>query len=103
MRRHTGDYGYYVNSDGYQGVVTQERLEEAARHNASGDVCEKVIEELTAVSPDSLLEEVLPETLDADYPLPVVDNKGELCGELSRASLANALVESKSNENEPEA
>ncbi|MCP4285919.1 MAG: glycine betaine/L-proline ABC transporter ATP-binding protein [Gammaproteobacteria bacterium] len=98
MRRHPGDFGYYINAEGYQGVITQEKLEEAARDDGSNKVCEKIIEELTPVSPDSLLEEVLPETLDADYPLPVVDEQGELCGELSRASLAKALVETKTED-----
>jgi glycine betaine/proline transport system ATP-binding protein len=100
MRSHSDDYAYFVNADGYQGVVTQERLEAAARDNANGVVCEKVLEDLSPVSPDALLESVLPETLDANYPLPVVDHKGELCGELSRASLAKALVESGGDESE---
>ncbi|PLY16009.1 MAG: glycine betaine/L-proline ABC transporter ATP-binding protein [Sedimenticola sp.] len=100
MRKQPGDYGYYVNDDGYQGVITQEKLEAAAKKNGSGVICEKVIEELSPVSPDSLLESVLPETLDSEYPLPVVDEQGELCGELSRASLAKALVDTGGDESE---
>ena len=93
MRSHSDDYAYFINNEGYQGVLTQERLEAAARDDSDAVVCERVLEILPPVSPDALLETVLPETLDADYPLPVVDDKGELCGQLSRASLAQALVE----------
>ena len=94
MKKHSGDFGYYVTDDGYQGIITQEKLEEAAIDSGSDKVCEKVMEEVSPVSPDSLIEEVLPDTLDADYPLPVVDDQGQLCGELSRETIAKVLVDS---------
>jgi glycine betaine/proline transport system ATP-binding protein len=37
------------------------------------------------------LEEVIPETLDNECPLPVVDEEGKLKGVLSRSRLAEAL------------
>lgn len=96
MKRHPSntDYGYYVNGDGYQGVVVQGTLEDAAKDRADNVVCEEVWEEIPAISPNSLLEEVLPETLDTEYPLPVIGDDGELQGELSRASLAAVLGDS---------
>jgi len=51
-----------------------------------------VVEAVPGVSPDALIEEVLPETLGADYPLPVIDESGGLQGQLSRESLAKVLV-----------
>ncbi|MEH6576415.1 MAG: glycine betaine/L-proline ABC transporter ATP-binding protein [Amphritea sp.] len=88
------DYGYYVNADGYQGIVTQDALVEAY----SGDDSEKMSEDICcddvpSLSPDSVLETVIPETLEAEYSLPVVDEEGNLKGELSRSSLAEVLGE----------
>lgn len=97
MRRQPADYGYYVSDEGYQGVIVQETLEEAVKEDALNKVCEKVFEEVSPISPDSLLEAVLPETLDKEYPLPVVDDEGDLCGQLSRSSIAEALGESHGN------
>ncbi|MBL4616029.1 MAG: ATP-binding cassette domain-containing protein, partial [Magnetovibrio sp.] len=104
MKKHSGnqDYGYYVNDDGYQGVVLQETLEEAAIEDAANAVCEEVWEDVPAISPTSLLEEVLPETLDTDYPLPVIGEDGELKGQLSRASLAEVLGDNSANDDKKE-
>jgi len=96
MKAIKGDYAYYVTDDGYQGIVTQEALEAAYE---PGDVAqqfdEEILEDLTAISPDALLETVIPETLEADYSLPVVDEEGNLKGELSKRSLAQVLGESE--------
>ncbi|MGB0684081.1 MAG: quaternary amine ABC transporter ATP-binding protein [Magnetovibrionaceae bacterium] len=83
-------YGYYVNDDGYQGVVTQADLEEAAAADKADDF-DTYVEPVEPISADSLIEEVLPDTLDADHPLPVIDSDGNLTGQLSRASLAEVL------------
>ena len=96
MKAIKGDYAYYVTDDGYQGIVTQEALEAAYE---PGDVAqqfdEEILEDLTAISPDALLETVIPDTLEADYSLPVVDEEGNLKGELSKRSLAQVLGESE--------
>ena len=91
MKRFSEDYGYYVNEEGYQGIVLQDALEEAAEENAGDDLHEELFEELPAISPDSLIESVIPDTLDNEYPLPVVSEEGDLKGELSRSNLAEVL------------
>ncbi len=90
MKAMKDDYGYYVNDDGYQGVVTQETLE-ACRDDVSQEMSDKVWEDMPGISPDAMLESVIPETLEAKYPLPVVDEDGNLKGELSRRNLAGVL------------
>lgn len=90
MKAMKDDYGYYVNDDGYQGVVTQEALE-ACRDDVSQEMSDKVWEDMPGISPDAMLESVIPETLEAKYPLPVVDEDGNLKGELSRRNLAGVL------------
>ncbi|MEH6470851.1 MAG: glycine betaine/L-proline ABC transporter ATP-binding protein [Halopseudomonas sp.] len=91
MKKTPGDYGYYINQQGYQGVVSQDALEAAAKHDDEQRMDAEILEDIDAISPDALLESVIPETLDTDYPLPVVDAEGDLQGELSRASLAEVL------------
>ncbi|HIF9084926.1 TPA: hypothetical protein ACX6R4_000726 [Photobacterium damselae] len=44
-----------------------------------------------ALCTDALLESVIPETLDSDHPLPVIDELGEVKGRLSRSTLAEIL------------
>ncbi|HAT86526.1 quaternary amine ABC transporter ATP-binding protein [Cohaesibacter gelatinilyticus] len=92
MRKTDDDYGYHVTDDGYQGIVSQETLEEAVRDDNGDDaLCEKVYEDIPIVAPDAVLEDILPETINADYPVPVVDEEGEIQGELSREAIADVL------------
>ena len=87
------DYGYYVNEQGYQGVVTQDALEQAAIDSDHLSVSERIWKDVPALSPDAVLESVIPETLEAEFSLPVVDNQGNLKGALSRSNLAEVLGE----------
>lgn len=102
MRKQPQDYGYYVNKEGYQGLVTQEGLERAVDEGTSDQRVEQEhFEDIATVTTGAVLETVIPETLEADYPLPVIDEDGQLQGELSRSSLAEILVDnSDSGESE---
>ena len=92
MRKMPQDYGYVFTDEGYQGVVTQEALESAP----SGEPVETATtEEIPSIQGSDILEAVIPETLDNDFPLPVLNEEGELEGQLSRASLAEVLGDSK--------
>lgn len=93
MKRIKGDYAYYINEDGYQGVVTQEALEQVSKEDRDQAVCEEVWEDVPTISPEAVLETVIPETLEADFSLPVVDDDGNLKGVLSKKSLAEVLGE----------
>ncbi len=89
------DYGYIVNDEGYQGVVKAERLEEAYQADKDATLDETLYEDVEPVDPQAVLETVIPNTLDADYPLPVVDEEGQLTGQLTRGTLAEVLGESQ--------
>ncbi len=91
MKGFKDDYGYYENEDGYQGIVLQKTLEKALKEGTYKQIRDDMLEEVPLISPDSALEEIIPETLGAEYPLPVVGDKGELQGRLSRTSLAEVL------------
>lgn len=94
MRQSSSDYAYVESDDGFEGTVLQETLEQAVDND---DVCttepltEEYFAETVEVSPDCLLEEVIPDTLDTEHPLPVVSEEGELEGVLSRSRLAKIL------------
>ena len=94
MRGRPDDYAFHFTESGFQGVVTQDGLEAAALKDANGCITSAVYEEVKAISPLSLLEEVLPDTLESDVPLPVIDADGEFQGELSRSSIAAILSNS---------
>lgn len=93
MQASSNDYAYVVSSDGYEGAVLQETLEQAVDKQAkeSDPLTEEYYEQSVEISPDSLLEEVIPDTLDTEHPLPVICEDGKLKGILSRARLAKIL------------
>jgi len=91
MRRSKENYGYYVNEDGFQGVLLQETLEVSPSKDRDNQPSTDMFENINTITPDTVLEDVIPQTLDTDYPLPVVNKKGDLQGQLSRASLGEIL------------
>jgi len=95
MRKSKDDYGYVVNKEGYQGVITQETLEQVETCDYNKALDSSLLENVPAVSSDALLETVIPETLDSEHPLAVVDAQGTLKGHLSRSTLAEVLSDSK--------
>lgn len=94
MKKLKHDYAYHVTEDGYQGLVTQESLQDASDDDSVSEFCEDIYEEVPSVSPDDAIETVLPETMSCDYSLPVVDEDGNLKGELERSAVAEIFVDS---------
>lgn len=83
-------YAYHVTVDGYQGVITQEGLHDAAKNHAPQEILHSdIYETVPTVSLDSAIEQVLPETMSCEYSLPVVDAEGNLQGELERRAIAD--------------
>ena len=91
MKRIPENYAYYINDDGFQGVVCQEALEDAVKIDKEAHMDDFEVEEMTAVSPDDYLENIIPATMESDFPLPVLDAEGDLQGEVSRTHLAEVL------------
>lgn len=98
MKRVKQDYAYHVTDEGYQGVVTKESLLDAAKTDAAQELDEEIYEEVPVVSPDSVIEEVLPDTMSCDYSLPVVDDEGNLQGELERSAVAEIFTDNTEEE-----
>lgn len=91
MRSFKGDYGYHVNDEGYQGTISQQKLEDASKNGGGDVISAQHYEDVTSISPETVLEEVIPDSMGTHYPLPVVDDKGDLTGELPRSSVAEVL------------
>ncbi|MEH6451708.1 MAG: glycine betaine/L-proline ABC transporter ATP-binding protein [Psychromonas sp.] len=100
MRKSKHDYGYVINKEGYQGVITQETLENVEESDYNKSIPAELIEDVPAVKNDALLEAVIPETLESDHPLAVVNEEGEVEGHLSRSTLADVLSEQSSSSQE---
>ncbi|KHT47037.1 quaternary amine ABC transporter ATP-binding protein [Vibrio sinaloensis] len=102
MKGITQDYAYHVTDEGYQGVLTKEGLLDAAKQTSTEEIGDEIYEEVPAISPDSAIEEVLMESISSDYSLPVVDDEGNLQGELERSAVAEIFADNVEGENRPD-
>lgn len=100
MKGNKQDYAYHVTEDGYQGVLTKEGLQDAKQADHV-EINEEIYEEVPAISPDAAIEEVLVDTMSYDYSLPVVDEEGNLQGELERSAVAEIFADSVEDEEAP--
>lgn len=96
MKKSKQDYGYHVTDDGYQGLFTKEGLIDAAKEPSIDELSDVAYEPVPAISPDAVIETVLTETISSDYSLPVVDEDGNLKGELERSAVADLFSEASS-------
>ncbi|MCG9631083.1 glycine betaine/L-proline ABC transporter ATP-binding protein [Vibrio sp. Isolate30] len=95
------DYAYHVTDEGYQGLVTKESLQDAVEDNSVSDFSDDIYEEVPAVNPDAVIEEILQDTMSCEYSLPVVDEEGNLKGELERSAVADIFAEPGETETAP--
>ncbi|WP_028024006.1 quaternary amine ABC transporter ATP-binding protein [Enterovibrio calviensis] len=99
MRSAKVEHGYYVNDEGYQGALSIDKLEsvDSSRHDDAID--DKVLEDLPGIQSDALIEHVIPDTIEHELPLPVLDQDGEVQGQLSRESVVEVLSDQPANGN----
>ena len=98
MKKLPDNFGYYVTDEGYQGGLLQETLEQAAEDNADGKMVSSLVEDWPTVAPDTPIEEALPDTLESDHHLAVVDENGDLQGQLSREAVAEVFNDTTQEE-----
>ena len=101
MKTIKNDYAYHVTEDGYQGIVTQESLEDAVEDTSVNSFSDDLYEEVPSVLPDAAIEEILPDTMSCDYSLPVVDEEGNLKGKLARSAVAEIFTDNSDSANHP--
>ncbi|MDW1958622.1 MULTISPECIES: glycine betaine/L-proline ABC transporter ATP-binding protein [Vibrio] len=88
MKRVKRDYAYHETNAGYQGVITQQGLLNAAKLTHLSDWRDDIYEEAPTISPHLAIEQVLTEVMSCEYSLPVIDEHGNLKGELNRQVIA---------------
>ena len=98
MRKSKQDYGYVINEDGYQGVITQDTLDNIEKSDYNNTLDASLLDDVPAVQSDALLESVIPEMLDNQLPLPVLNEDGEVEGHLCRSTLVEVLSDQPSAE-----
>ena len=101
MRKSKQDYGYVVDEeDGYRGLITQETLESQEKGDYSNVIDSSLLEDVPSVQSDALLESVIPDMIDNEHPLPVLNAEGEVEGHLCRTTLAEVLSDQPSEESD---
>jgi glycine betaine/proline transport system ATP-binding protein len=101
MKTIKNDYAYHVTDEGYQGILTQESLEDAVEDTSVSSFSDDIYEEAPSILPDAAIEEILPETMCCEYSLPVVDEEGNLKGKLARSAVADIFTENSDNDTLP--
>ncbi|MFT6926815.1 MAG: glycine betaine/proline transport system ATP-binding protein [Psychromonas sp.] len=86
---------YHVTGEGYQGLLTQDSLEAAAKIHGTQSLASSDYQYLPTVSPAATIESILSTSLATNFSLPVVDQAGNLIGELTRNAVAEVFAESK--------
>lgn len=93
MRQLNNDWAYQVADDGtYQGILTLTALKAADDQTS----LQEVVQSRTGITQDTILEEVIPNSMVSDYALPIVNESGLLTGEISREQMSKFLLRSQS-------
>ncbi len=95
MRQQPNEHSFYLTAEGFEGILHQQKGLKATKSDNNPQEIE-LLQDPSWLPPDAILEVVLPLLLEANYPLPVIDAKGVLLGEVSRVSLAKVLASTKS-------
>jgi len=100
LKTSKSDHGFVVTKGRkYLGLITEKRLMELIekKSNAIKDALEPDIPTCTS---DSLLEELFSLAVSTRYPIPVIDEKGKLIGEIDNDTLLSSMVQYKEVEEE---
>jgi glycine betaine/proline transport system ATP-binding protein len=81
------EYTFVFNSEGYQGVLTKQSLDQLQ----DDDLLNDVLIHVEPVRQTNLLQKVIPLSLNTRFDLPVINKKGELKGRLESSKLADVL------------
>ncbi|WP_068310628.1 quaternary amine ABC transporter ATP-binding protein [Polycladidibacter hongkongensis] len=92
MRKRGEDYCYVVENEEYRGVVTKDELVEEIAKPGNTPSLFDYADSGETLEPDSTLEQALPATLEADYPVPVVNEDGHLEGVLCPIEVGTVLT-----------
>lgn len=95
------DHAYHVTQDGYQGMLTLDLLEAASKTHGDQSLRLNDYQDLPTVSPNAAIESVLSCSLATSFSLPVVDDDGNLKGELTRGAVAEVFAQPETKTSRP--
>ena len=92
MRGEDRSSAFVVSGDGaLLGMITDSMLEGLVRRNAPS--INGFYRPVTSVDPDTYLREVVPIAAETEHPIPVVDDGGQVVGEVDRTALLSGISE----------
>ena len=95
LRRARRNYGFVVTARGkFLGAVTLEELENMRREKPFGSIKDGLTTDIQTTGPDTLAAELPNLAVTSPYPIPVLNEEGELMGEISNEVLLGSLVRS---------
>ena len=100
LTKNKSDYAFVVSRGRkYKGVITTKSLSALIKkkNNSIGDALEPDIQPCT---PDMLLEDLFALAVTTQYPIPVIDDKGKLVGEIDNDVILSSMVQYKTSEAE---
>lgn len=91
-------YGYVVDAGRFAGVVSEDMLKAATANGGTSSTLAELAQVCPAVGVDQPIESALPMLLDAEHPLPVVDEEGRLKGIVTQQDVGAMLSISENGE-----
>ena len=91
-----GDAAWVVDiKERYIGLLSIANAQQALRGGVKrlDQAWEHVDRDYSAVSPDTTFDQLIPQAMGSDYPIPVVNADNVLVGEVHRSALAEAIAE----------
>ena len=91
-----GDAAWVVDiKERYIGLLSITNAQRALRGGVKrlDEAWEHVDRDYSAVSPDTTFDQLIPQAMGSDYPIPVVNADNVLVGEVHRSALAEAIAE----------
>ena len=99
-----GDAAWVVDmQERYIGLLTIANAQQALRGGVKrlDQAWEHVDREYPAVSPGTTFDQLIPQAMGSDYPIPVVNSDNVLVGEVHRSALAEAIAETSTADPNP--
>ena len=99
-----GDAAWVVDmKERYIGLLTITNAQQALRGGVKrlDQAWEHVDREYPAVSPGTTFDQLIPQAMGSDYPIPVINDDNVLVGEVHRSALAEAIAETSTADPNP--
>ncbi len=101
LRSSKRNYAFVVSvGTKYLGLITMAKLVEIRREQPKKAIKDFLVPDIPTAKPDSKVEDLLLPATTSPYPMPVIDDDGELVGEISNDLLLSSMSRSKSEDRE---